>query len=86
MASNPNQFLINLDAKLREEHSELLCVEEEFWVMKSRIGYLVDGDHNTSFYHTSVLARCRKNKIVSLKNDNGEWITEEEEVANHIRQ
>lgn len=38
------------------------------------------------FYHTSVLAKRRSNKIVRLKNNNGEWICEEAEVANHIRQ
>lgn len=63
----------------------MLALEEEYWVMKSRIGFLVNGDHSTSFYHTLVLAR-RRNKIVSLKNNNGEWICEEAKVANHIRQ
>ena len=62
----------------------MLALKEEYWVMKSRIGFLVNGDHNTSFYHTSVLAR-RRNKIVSLKNNNGEWICEKAKVANHIR-
>lgn len=63
----------------------MLALEEEYWVMKSRIGFLVNGDCNTSFYHTLVLARRRSNKIVRLKYNNGEWICEEVEVANHIR-
>ena len=43
------------------------------------------GDRNTSFYHVSALARRKRNVITAFKNDAEEWLSEEREVANHIR-
>ena len=46
---------------------------------------MVSKDHNTS-YHTSTLARRKQNKILSLQDSNGVWLTEATDVANHIRE
>lgn len=48
--------------------------EEEFWKTKSRINWLMEGDANTKFFHTSTLNRRRRNKILALQNEAGEWI------------
>ena len=44
------------------------------------------GDRNTSFYHVSALARRKRNFITAIKNEAGEWLTEEREVANHFKE
>ena len=49
--------------------------------MKSRITWLVQGDRNTSFYHTSALVRRRRNRISCLKDSVGNWIQGEGEIA-----
>ena len=51
----PNDFLVDLERKLQIEYAEVTKLEEEFGAMKARILWLVEGDRNTTFYHTSVL-------------------------------
>lgn len=80
-----SQYLIDLEKDLRREYAEILRIEEEFWIMKSRVEMLVNGDRNTSFYHTSIIAQRRRNKIVSLRDGNGYWIGNEIDVAEYIR-
>lgn len=80
-----SQSLIDLEKDLRREYAEVLRIEEKFWIMKSRVEMLVNGDRNTSFYHTSIIAQRRRNKIVSLRDGNGYWIGNEIDVAEYIR-
>ena len=54
-------------------------------MLKSRINWLIQGDRNTSFYHVFALARRKRNHIASVKDERGEWITEEREVMEHFR-
>ena len=53
--------------------------------MKSRITWLVQGDRNISFYHTSALVRRRRNCISCMKDSVGNWIQGKREIANYIR-
>ena len=53
--------------------------------MKAHISWMVEGDHNTSFFHTSTLVRRRRNKIHALKDHMGNWLQGDREVAEHIR-
>lgn len=61
MSIRPNNYLIDLERELRDELLEVSKLEEEFWAMKARILWLVEGDRNTSFFHTSVLVHRRRN-------------------------
>ena len=49
--------------------------------MKSHITWLVEGDKNTSFYHTLALVCRRRNRISCLKESVGNWIQGEGEIA-----
>ena len=55
LSNNPNNFLSYLEQELRIELAEVSKLEEEFWAMKLRITWLVEGDRNTGFYHTFAL-------------------------------
>lgn len=44
----PNSFLVDLERKLRWEYVEVAKLEEEFWAMKARILWLVEGIRNTT--------------------------------------
>ena len=78
-------YLINLEKKLRVEFSELAKLEEEFWVMKSRILWPLEGDKHTTFYHTTTLVRRRRNHILGMKDRMGNWINGDKEIAEFIR-
>lgn len=54
--------------------------------MKARILWLVEGDRNTSFYHTSALVRRKRNRILCMKDRVGNWLNGEREIAEFIRQ
>ncbi|KAA3482794.1 Retrovirus-related Pol polyprotein LINE-1 [Gossypium australe] len=47
---------------------------------KSREKWIVQGDRNTKYFHTTTLVRRRRNKIEGLKNEMGAWITEPKDL------
>ena len=57
----------------------------ELWALKSQINWTVQGDRNTSFFHLSTLVRRKRNRITAIKNRVGEWLMEEENIANYIQ-
>ena len=85
LSISPNFFLVELEKKLRLEYKEVAKLEEESWAMKARILWLVEGDRNTSFYHTSTLVRRRRNHILCMKDRMGNWLNGEREIADFIR-
>lgn len=76
--------LIKLERKLRANLDEVLYQEELFWYQKARVDWIRDGDRNTSFFHLSTIIKQWKNKIVALKDDNGDWISHPEHVKNFV--
>ena len=85
LSFRPNDFLVELDRNLRLEYAEVVRLEEEFWAMKARILWLVEGDRNTAFYHTSALVRRRRNCILCMKDRVGNWLSGDKEIADYIR-
>lgn len=85
LAISPNLFLVNLEKQLQGELNKVLNNEEELWAMKSRINWMIQGDRNTSFYHVSTLIRRKHNKILSIKDGQGQWIFEQLAVMNFIQ-
>lgn len=73
-------FHLNLEASLQQEFQEVCFQEELFWLQKSSSEWICMGDMNTSYYHTKVLIRKRRNHIVKLQNNDGEWIEEETQL------
>ena len=53
--------------------------------MKARILWLVEGDRNTAFYHTSALVRKRRNRILCLKDRVGNWLSGDKKIVEYIR-
>jgi hypothetical protein len=51
--------------------NELLYREEMLWLQRSRISWLKEGDRNTKFFHRKAVWRARKNRIASLKDQDG---------------
>ncbi len=86
LTSNPSESLSRIKKSLREDYFIILKLEEEFWALKSRVGWVVEGDRNTKYFHTSTLVRRRANKIVRLRNSVGEWIIDSDLIRLHIQQ
>ncbi|KAK4252603.1 hypothetical protein QN277_014354 [Acacia crassicarpa] len=54
--------------------------EERYWWQRSRITWLKCGDRNSKFFHNSVIQRRQRNKILRLKNEQGCWLEEKEDI------
>ncbi|XP_019189720.1 PREDICTED: uncharacterized protein LOC109184127 [Ipomoea nil] len=77
--------LRQLEKKLRQELDEVLYQEELMWFQRSREEWIVSGDRNTRYYHTATMVRKARNKVLSLKDDNGNWITEDILLGRHVQ-
>uniref|UniRef100_A0A2N9FE83 CCHC-type domain-containing protein n=1 Tax=Fagus sylvatica TaxID=28930 RepID=A0A2N9FE83_FAGSY len=86
LATNPSEASARLEKSLRMEYGNILKLEEDFWALKSRVGWVVEGDRNTKFFHTTTLVRRRYNKIVRIRNNMGDWIVDSQLIRNHIQQ
>ena len=85
IVEGPNEYLLNLESQHRKEYFEIVQQEKELWLVKSRYNWLIQGDRNTRFFHTSTLIRKRRNNIVYLKNNQGNWVHDENEIVALIR-
>ena len=85
LSPTPNNFLVDLEKELKAELSTVSKLEEEFWAMKSRILWIVEGDKNTTFYHTSVIMHRRRNRISCLKDRMGNYLNGDSDIVNFIR-
>ncbi|XP_015959294.1 uncharacterized protein LOC107483187 [Arachis duranensis] len=81
-ANGKNPFLKRLELQLHKELADILDREEILWLQKSREKWIIDGDRNTRYYHTRTIIRRRKNKILKLRNHEGTWVEDQEELAN----
>ena len=50
--------------------------EEKYWSQRARVNWLTSGDANTSFFHKTTQQHRARNKIVRIKNDEGDWVEE----------
>ncbi|WRX25598.1 Reverse transcriptase domain - like 10 [Theobroma cacao] len=57
-----------------------LSAEELFWKQKSGIKWLVEGEHNTKFFHMRVKKKRIKSHIFKIQNSDGSWIEEPDAV------
>jgi hypothetical protein len=67
-----NRYLASLEHMLQTDLAEILQYEELMWHQRSRAKWLYDGDRNTKYYHIKAVNRKRRNKIVMLRNCEGD--------------
>ena len=66
--------------KQKKKVNDLLQKQEIMWRQRFRVDWLREGDQNTKFFHGQATMRKRKNKISKLKNSNGDWVYDHEEI------
>jgi hypothetical protein len=69
-----------MEYKFQQELNTILRKEELMWYQRSRAKWLTDGDRNTKYYHLKTVNRRRRNNIVMLKDDNGQWIEDVDQL------
>ncbi|CAN1178605.1 Transposon TX1 uncharacterized 149 kDa protein [Linum perenne] len=79
----------NEDSKREERNllsslDELWRKEERFWKQRARINWLNFGDRNTKFFHAATVQRKLRNAIVKLKEENGDWIVDQQAIESHV--
>ncbi|CAA7060939.1 unnamed protein product [Microthlaspi erraticum] len=72
--------LLSREETLLRELDVVLKQEELIWFQKSRERYIAHGDRNTRYFHTSTVIRRRRNRIKSLKDDGGQWVSSQSEL------
>jgi hypothetical protein len=85
LTNHPSSSLVSLERTLREEFNSILKLEEDFWALKSRVSWVVEGDRNTKFFHTSTIVRRKLNRISRLQNSMGEWVEDRDQLMTLIQ-
>ncbi|XP_039060743.1 uncharacterized protein LOC120204796 [Hibiscus syriacus] len=65
--------LVSLLKKLNLELESVMDQEESLWRQKACSRWILQGDRNTKFFHTSVVRRRCANRISALKRNDGSW-------------
>lgn len=68
--------LLEKEARLLQALDRVLEQEEVLWNQKSSEKWMMAGDRNTSFFHTSTVIRRRRNRIETLRNEEGVWLSD----------
>lgn len=84
LESSQSPSLEKLERKLLDELDELLEHEETYWRQKVRVKWITEGERNTRFFYSSVVARRRCNRILQLKDGNGEWCADEKKLKEQV--
>ena len=80
-ATIPNTALIEkITSDLRKAYVE----EEQFWLQRSRIQWLKQGDRNTGFFHAATRSRRMINTILVIENADGQEFYEEPDITRVI--
>ncbi|XP_071723822.1 uncharacterized protein [Rutidosis leptorrhynchoides] len=60
--------------------------EATLWKQRSKVLWHTEGDRNTAYFHAFATQRKRRNTIVRLLDDNGEWVTSQDFIVHSLRQ
>ncbi|XP_072064218.1 uncharacterized protein [Arachis hypogaea] len=77
-----NRFLQDLQVSLWKDYEKILIQEEVMWFQKSSCKWIEFGNRNTKFFHGTTLARRRRNKVESLQDSDGNWVSDKTVLEN----
>lgn len=82
IVANPSHELESLKRIVWHEYEQVLRQEELLWFQKSRSKWLYFGDWNSRFFHGVTAIRRRKNSFDLLRDANGNWIGDQDQIEN----
>ncbi|KAE8711271.1 hypothetical protein F3Y22_tig00110299pilonHSYRG00108 [Hibiscus syriacus] len=78
-----SDFLLDLEKNLKAELDSVL-EQESLWFQKERNKWIFQGGKNTIFFHTSTMHRREKNMVTALKNPDGTWCTNQDQLKEMV--
>ncbi|KAG5598514.1 hypothetical protein H5410_029884 [Solanum commersonii] len=66
------------------EYIRFLKLEDSILKQKTQLQWFKDGDSNTKYFHSLIKGRRRRLRIHKILRDDGEWIQDEENIANAV--
>lgn len=70
-----NYELVSKEKSSRDAYDDLINKQELYWAQRAKDRWMVLGDRNTSYFYKVASVRARRNRIVCLKNESGELVT-----------
>jgi hypothetical protein len=77
----PDQQDHSLEAKLISQYESNMTKLNEFYKQRAKKHWATQGDRNTTFFHQAVTKRKRRNRIMSIKNTQGQDMFDPQEIA-----
>eukprot|EP00253_Pinus_taeda_P005798 PITA_05798 len=75
-----SQYLAKEEGRVITQLEERRKQEEILWKQKSQIQWLKEGDKNSKFFHKAMVNHHQHNKIFSLKDKEGNRVTQQDEI------
>lgn len=69
---------------LKVSLNKLWECDESYWRQRSRVLWLRQGDKNTSYFHKTAAQRRKINTIEKLRNPNGVWLENENQIRKEL--
>ncbi|KAF7828452.1 reverse transcriptase [Senna tora] len=66
--------------EIKKKIDDLWKQEEMYWHARSRVKWLRHGDQNTRYFHAITVQRRNRNRIVRMKDTDGNWVEEENQI------
>ncbi|PON76387.1 hypothetical protein PanWU01x14_034410 [Parasponia andersonii] len=82
----PTQQLLEEEASTQLEILEIWESLESIWKQKSREDWLKEGDQNTKFFHASTVVRRKRNHILAIEKNNGDWLRCRATIGNYLNE
>ena len=70
-----------LEANLIDEYENTMTKQTEYYRQRAKKHWATQGDRNTSFFHNAVLKRTRRNRIVSINDNQGNILYDPDDIA-----
>lgn len=82
LANKHSNFFYNLEKNLLLDLKDIFNKERIIWAQKAGLNWRKYGDYNTRYFHVLATVRKTRGKILTLKNEVGNWITDSNELKN----
>ncbi len=71
---------VTRESEVRNQLEQLLDREALVWSQKARVEWDLKGDRNKKYFQTVVKNRRRHNRIIQIKNNNEDWLTDPTDI------